>query len=212
MKINSKIITRFFRAIPHFLIGVIFAWFISGFWIHGTHSSLLIKVIVNRFVFLGIIGPIINLKLNSVSKYIVNSSVHNPVLQWIISSIVVVCCLYLFGVLVAFPTIILSIAVNGAATLLDFGLAWKLIAVLLLSMLVILIALIMGATLGVYVACVIAISDFLFNLLIYFNLLNIGTPTDESNPNDINAMFLWNIIFLLLGIFTGVNLAASLIL
>jgi hypothetical protein len=103
--------------------------------------------------------------------------------------------------------IILSMAVNGAVKLLAFGLAWKLIAVLLLSMLVIFILLILTGALGLLIFYGTMISELIFELL------NIGPSFFlEDNNFIISAMFLWNPILLLLGIFTGVNLARSLIL
>ncbi|MFM7907441.1 MAG: hypothetical protein ACKPA9_20495, partial [Microcystis sp.] len=110
-------------------------------------------------------------------------------------------------VLIIFPNIILSMAVNGAVKLLAFGLAWKLIAVLLLSMLVIFILLILTGALGLLIFYGTMISELIFELL------NIGPSFFlEDNNFIISAMFLWNPILLLLGIFTGVNLARSLIL
>lgn len=75
----EKVLTRFFRAIPYFLIGVIFAWFISGFWIHGTPSTLLIKIIENRVIFLGILSAIMaSLKIRLLSEH----GVRHSALQW----------------------------------------------------------------------------------------------------------------------------------
>ncbi|WP_419547465.1 hypothetical protein [Microcystis sp.] len=207
----EKVLTRFFRAIPYFLIGVIFAWFISGFWIHGTPSTLLIKIIENRVIFLGILSAImasLKIRLPSELRLPSEHGVRHSALQWMgsfiglwISSVVISI------VLIIFPNIILSMAVNGAVKLLAFGLAWKLIAVLLLSMLVIFILLILTGALGLLIFYGTMISELIFELL------NIGPSFFlEDNNFIISAMFLWNPILLLLGIFTGVNLARSLIL
>ncbi|MTJ47153.1 hypothetical protein [Dolichospermum sp. UHCC 0259] len=193
----EKVLRSFFRATPYFFFGVIFAWFLSGFWIHGTPSTLLIKIIVNRIIFLGFLGTIITLV---VGIRIFNASKITILVECIANMIILIGC----GMYIILQNIILSMAVNGAVKLLDFGLVWKLIAVLLLLMLVI-IALILGGALVFFIFWVTPISELLFSFL------GIESSLDYSEMFPY-AMFLLNLIFLLIGTFAGVNLAGSLIL
>ena len=198
MIISSKTIERIIigiiRGVPYFLLGFICAWFVSGAWVYGASSLVLIKIIRNRVIFLGILGTtasvIVGRRLHAGTQTIVLESIGNSIL------------LVFIGTPIFVFNVILSIAVNTAARLLYLGLAWKLIAVLLLCISAIFVVLILGVILRSFIFYATQVSELLFEIM------NIGS----TDLDIFGVMIFLNSIFLLLGAFAGVHFTRSLIL